>query len=93
MKNQTTTTQPLAVSERTKQDGEMYDRWSWVEVAVWTPRMLTALETLSLPKSWHEISPRRRAAVPWGEGAAGTPGKCQMELASPRSGRQTLIAC
>ncbi len=40
-----TTTQPSAVSEGTKQDGDIYDRWSWVEVAVWTPRMLTALET------------------------------------------------
>ena len=29
----------------------------------------------------------------WGEGAAGTPGKRQMERASPRSGRQTLADC
>jgi hypothetical protein len=27
----------------------------------------------------------------WGEGAAATPGKRQIECASPRSGRQTLI--
>jgi RNA-directed DNA polymerase len=51
----TTTTQPLAVSERAKQDGEIYDRWSWVEVAVWTPRMLTALETGVKGDKWFSL--------------------------------------
>jgi RNA-directed DNA polymerase len=36
--------QPAIVSERTKQDGEVHERWPWVEASVWTPRMLTALE-------------------------------------------------
>ncbi len=53
--NKTTTTQPLAVSERAKQDGEIYDRWSWVEVAVWTPRMLTALETGVKGDKWFSL--------------------------------------
>jgi RNA-directed DNA polymerase len=53
--NQTTTTQPLAVSARAKQDGEIYDRWSWVEVAVWTPRMLTALETGVKGDQWFSL--------------------------------------
>jgi RNA-directed DNA polymerase len=35
---------PASVSERTKQAGEIRDRWSWVEPDVWTERMLTALE-------------------------------------------------
>ena len=35
---------PATVSERTKQAGEIRDRWSWVEPGVWTERMLTALE-------------------------------------------------
>ena len=34
---------PAQVSE-TKQAGEIRDRWSWVEPAAWTERMLTALE-------------------------------------------------
>ena len=35
---------PAIVSDRTKQAGEIRDRWSWVEPGVWTGRMLTALE-------------------------------------------------
>lgn len=33
------------MSARTKQAGETHPRWGWVEAAVWTERMLTALET------------------------------------------------
>ena len=35
---------PAEVSE-TKQAGEAMGRWTWVERAVWTDRMLEALET------------------------------------------------
>ena len=35
---------PAAVSEATKQAGEIRARWAWVEPSVWTARMLTALE-------------------------------------------------
>jgi len=35
---------PAAVSETTKQAGEIRARWAWVEPTVWTERMLTALE-------------------------------------------------
>jgi RNA-directed DNA polymerase len=35
---------PAAVLETAKQAGETSGRWSWVEPAVWTKRMLTALE-------------------------------------------------
>jgi RNA-directed DNA polymerase len=35
---------PSAVSAATRQDGEIRLRWNWVEHAVWTERMLTALE-------------------------------------------------
>ena len=34
----------MSVSSRTKQAGEVHARWSWVEPAVWTERMLTTLE-------------------------------------------------
>ena len=40
----TTQTPPSRVPETATQDGEILLRWSWVEGAVWTPRMLTALE-------------------------------------------------
>jgi RNA-directed DNA polymerase len=43
--NRTTETQPAAVSETTKQVGEVRARWAWTEPSVWTDRMLTALET------------------------------------------------
>jgi RNA-directed DNA polymerase len=35
---------PAAVSQGTKQAGEIRARWAWVEPSVWTERMLTALE-------------------------------------------------
>jgi RNA-directed DNA polymerase len=35
---------PASVSATTNQAGEVLDRWSWTEPAVWTERMLTALE-------------------------------------------------
>lgn len=49
------TTQPPTVPAGAKQDGEIYDRWSWVEVAVWTPRMLTALETGLKGGKWFSL--------------------------------------
>lgn len=39
-----TETKPAAVSEETKQAGEIRARWAWAEPEVWTERMLTALE-------------------------------------------------
>jgi RNA-directed DNA polymerase len=37
-------TQPSAVPATAKQGGEVLERWLWTEPAVWTERMLTALE-------------------------------------------------
>jgi RNA-directed DNA polymerase len=37
-------TPPEAVSERIRRAGEILRRWCWVELTVWTMRMLTALE-------------------------------------------------
>ncbi len=37
-------TQPATVPERATQAGEVRARWEWTEAAVWTERMLTALE-------------------------------------------------
>src|SRR6187549_3527238 len=36
--------QPSRVSATAKQDGDVLSRWVWTERAVWTERMLTALE-------------------------------------------------
>src|SRR5271163_4987852 len=35
---------PSAVPATAQQDGDVLSRWDWTESAVWTPRMLTALE-------------------------------------------------
>ena len=53
--NKPTTTQPLTVSEGAKQTGDIHDRWPWVEVAVWTERMLTALETGIKGGKWFSL--------------------------------------
>ena len=45
MKDASPETQPTGVAgKRSKQVGEIRSRWSWVEPAVWTDRMLAALE-------------------------------------------------
>lgn len=36
--------QPSSVTEGSKQEGDIYARWQWVEPAVWTERMLETLE-------------------------------------------------
>lgn len=53
--NNPTTSQPLEVPDWAKQNGDTDDRWSWVEVAVWTPRMLTALETGIKGGKWFSL--------------------------------------
>ncbi len=47
--------EPMTVSGGTKQIGEIYDRWPWVEATVWTPRMLTALETGIKGGKWFSL--------------------------------------
>ena len=37
-------TTPSAVPVAAQQDGEVWSRWDWAEPAVWTERMLTALQ-------------------------------------------------
>jgi RNA-directed DNA polymerase len=46
---------PLPVTARSKPDGEVRLRWSWTEQAVWTERMLTALETGVKGGSWFAL--------------------------------------
>ena len=55
MTDQTTEQQPTAVSEATKQVGEIRARWAWVEPAVWTERMLTALEVGVKGGKWFSL--------------------------------------
>src|SRR5512134_945618 len=42
--NEPTEAQPTQVPATATQVGEVRARWAWVEPAVWTERMLTALE-------------------------------------------------
>ena len=44
MKTTAQEAQPAEVIERSKQAGDIRSRWDWVEPAVWTDRMLAALE-------------------------------------------------
>ena len=44
-----------------QQDGEVRDRWLWVEASVWTTRMLKALET-GMEGAKH-LLPRAGAAI------------------------------
>ena len=55
MTNRTTTTQLLTVPSGAKQSGDIHDRWPWVEVVVWTERMLTALETGIKGGKWFSL--------------------------------------
>jgi RNA-directed DNA polymerase len=47
--------EPMRVPEGAKQIREIYDRWPWVEATVWTPRMLTALETGIKGGKWFSV--------------------------------------
>ena len=46
---------PAAVPESAKQAGEVRARWAWTEAAVWTDRMLTALETGVKGEKWFSL--------------------------------------
>lgn len=46
---------PSTVPEKGKQEGEIRTRWDWVETAVWTERMLEALEKGVKGKLWFSL--------------------------------------
>lgn len=50
-----TENKPAPVSETTLQAGEIYRRWWWVELSVWTERMLTALENGVKGSKWFRL--------------------------------------
>ena len=47
--------QPVRVPGEAKQTGEIPRRWAWVEPAVWTERMLTALEVGVRGGKWFSL--------------------------------------
>lgn len=49
------TTEPAAVLETAKTTGTIYARWAWVDAAVWTERMLTALENGVQGGKWYSL--------------------------------------
>ena len=76
----TTEIKPEAVSERIRRAGELMRRWGWVELSIWTERMLTALDKGVKGGKWFslidKVHPERtlRAAftqVAANQGAAG----------------------
>jgi len=46
---------PAAVPESAKQAGDVRARWAWTEAAVWTDRMLTALEQGVKGEKWFSL--------------------------------------
>lgn len=80
MTNESTEKQPTPVPARAKQEGDIYARWAWVEPAVWTERMLTALENGVQGGKWYSLIDKVSAldtlrqafrAVKANDGAAG----------------------
>ena len=55
MTNRPTEDKPTTVQHAARPDGEIRDRWSWVEPEVWTDRMLTALEKGVKGGRWHSL--------------------------------------
>lgn len=53
--NKQTQQKPTTVSDMAKQVGDVRARWAWTEVAVWTERMLTALETGVKGDKWFSL--------------------------------------
>ena len=54
MSDRTTDQEPSRV-RKLQQDGEIKARWEWVERAVWSERMLKALETGVRGGKWHSL--------------------------------------
>jgi RNA-directed DNA polymerase len=76
----TTEIKPEAVSERIRRAGELMRRWGWVELSVWTERMLTALQKGVKGGKWFslidKVHPERTLSAAFSqvaenEGAAG----------------------
>ncbi len=55
MKDRRQDTSPAGVAVRPQQAGEVRARWAWAEPAVWTERMLTALETGANGGIWFRL--------------------------------------
>jgi RNA-directed DNA polymerase len=55
MTERRTETQPTTVPEEARRAGEIWGRWSWVELSVWTERMLTALENGVKGGKWYSL--------------------------------------
>lgn len=55
MTQRRTETQPTTVPEEARRAGEILGRWSWVELSVWTQRMLTALENGVKGGKWYSL--------------------------------------
>ena len=72
--------QPEAVSQRIQRAGELLRHWGWVELSIWTERMLTALDTGVKGGKWlsliDKVTPERTLKIAFqkvadNQGAAG----------------------
>src|SRR5206468_6209234 len=93
-------TPPSAVPARASPDGEVRARWAWAEPAVWTDRMLTALEHGVKGGRWFSLidkvwAPANLAAA-WervreNKGAAGIDGQTVADFATQASSSLTWL--
>jgi RNA-directed DNA polymerase len=87
----TTETPPPSVSATTRQGGESHGRWAWVEPAVWTTRMLEALNNGVKGGKWFSLMDKVYSSTnllaAWGrvaqnKGAAGVDGQSVEQFAA-----------
>ena len=92
---------PAEVTERSKQAGEAPTRWAWVERAVWTERMLAALETGVKGGKWFSLMDKVYAAknlqaawdkVRQNNGAKGTDGQSVRDFGARADQELTRLA-
>jgi RNA-directed DNA polymerase len=55
MTERRTETEPTTVPDEARRVGEIWGRWSWAELSVWTERMLTALENGVKGGKWYSL--------------------------------------
>ena len=83
--------QPASVAQWPRQAGDIRARWAWVEAAVWTDRMLTALEQGVKGGVWFslmdKVSSTRGLAASW-ERVKANRGSGLANLSKKRSARK-----
>ena len=101
MKDRRQETGPATVAVRPQQAGEVRDRWAWAEPAVWTERMLTALESRDNGGVWFRLVDKveslRALRAAWAKvranrGSGGVDGQTVQQFAQGMEERLTALS-